>query len=65
MENKECESGSCKVVPFGQDWHNELMKWKKKDLVDLIKSLLLQRGFEGASEGFGVSGEKNRLKPWN
>jgi len=44
LENKEYENGSCKVhVPFNQGWFDELMKWKKFDLVSLLQKILKSR----------------------
>lgn len=28
-------------IPFGEEWHNEMMKWKKEDLLALLREKLI------------------------
>lgn len=37
-------------VPYGPEWEEEMMKWSKKDLIELLRKILRERYTETQSQ---------------
>jgi hypothetical protein len=39
---KENISNTDNYIPYGEEWKKELMKWRKSDLIELLKNTLIK-----------------------
>jgi len=40
-------------IPFGDEWVKEMMKWEKKELINLLRSIILKSKKGGKPEPEG------------